>query len=205
MSQLAARPTGTRSAWKAVAAASAASGSESGPPSTATGARAAARQSAAMSVMRAAAAGRAMLRRAWLITLRASASPPGRSPGHGRSFEARRSGHRVLGRPAGELGAPRDPRLRADVREMALDGARRDVQRRADLLVRPSLGDEAQHVQLADGERSGRREPAAARLPAQSAHEMPEQVGADRRLAALDGVDRLAQLRARDVLRDEAG
>src|SRR3954462_2419485 len=41
MSQLAARPTGTRSAWKVAAAASAASGSESEPPSTATGATAA--------------------------------------------------------------------------------------------------------------------------------------------------------------------
>src|SRR6185295_18525262 len=180
MSQLAARPTGTRSAWKAVAAATAASGSEAGPPTSAIGAAAAARQTAAISVMRAAAAGRPTVWRARLITLSASASPPRPSPGAGRSFDSR-SGDSVLRRPARELCAPGDAGLRADVREVALHGARRDVQRRADLLVRPPFGDEAQHLQLADGERSGRRQPVAVRLPAQSAHEMPEQVGADSR------------------------
>src|SRR6059058_1916233 len=111
----------------------------------------------------------------------------------------------MLGRPARELRAPADAGLRADLGEVALDRARRDVERRADLLVRAAVGDEAQDVELARGELA--RGPAAPVrvVAAQAAHEVRGERRADDRFAAGDRKDREGELGAARALGDEAG
>src|SRR5947209_18632479 len=95
----------------------------------------------------------------------------------------------MLGRPARQLRAASDARLRADLREMALDRARRDVQRRRDLLVRAAVGHEAQDVELARRQLAGGGAAALAAVAAQALHEEGGQRRADDRFAARDALN----------------
>src|SRR2546421_11182881 len=90
----------------------------------------------------------------------------------------------MLRRPARELRAAADAGLRADLREVALDGARGDVERRADLLVRAAVGDEAQDVELARGELARGAAAALLGVAAQALDEVGGERGADDGLAA---------------------
>src|SRR4051794_37946744 len=103
----------------------------------------------------------------------------------------------VLDGPAGELGAPAQPGLLTDARQVVLHRARRDVQLLADLVVRQPVGDQTQDLKLARRQQRTHRRTLTTGAAGELAQQMPRQLRRDHRTAAIGRDDRLAQLLAR--------
>ena len=91
-----------------------------------------------------------------------------------------------------QLGALSDAELSEDAREVTLDRPVGDEQRRRDLAIRLSLGDECRDPLLGGGERAGRR-----RTPADSAKLAPSPLRPERGAAPLEDRERVLQRGAR--------
>src|SRR2546423_4340912 len=110
----------------------------------------------------------------------------------------------MLGRPARQLRAPADAGLGTNLGEVAVDRARGDVERRADLLVRAAVGDETKDVELAGRQLARAAAAALTRVATEALNEVGGERGADHRLAATDTQDGVDEIGAARALRHEA-